>query len=482
MSAPARPSSFGGPRLGDGQPRFIPTTGEFTGATQPQPSAWELEPPPAVFRPTCLTLATVGGCPLACTYCWAKDSGSPCRWPNETAVRAATRLVARSCRDQTQPFTAGLHGGGEPLADVERARRILGWVRAEAEAVGIVPRFGVTTCGVLDRDALRWVGQTFASVTVSLDGPAPIHDRHRRDRLGRPTWRRVDGSLCWLNDHARPQHLKVRMTVTRDGHATLTDNVCWVADRYRPDEIIVQPVFLGRDPAPNGESFARRLAAARRRLAGSGVTIVLPDSRPDERHGPFCPPLQANLLLTPEGHAAWCFADLSGDAPIVGTVEPISGRFVVDQRRFRRLAARVWALATGCRACPSSQHCSRGCPDVCALTARPNPRICELVRCDLRERLHDVVTRSMKMSENPVAWVRDGRRVVLVGGNGRRAAVLTTAAAAAWEWWADSNDFAAAVSRAAACWNEPAESVAAAVGDALAQVGGGRRSERLIRE
>lgn len=57
----------------------------------------------------------------------------------------------------------------------------------------------LTTNGVLvDEEWAALLGYLQVSITVSLDGPASVHDRVRPDLLGNPTHARALAGLDWL--------------------------------------------------------------------------------------------------------------------------------------------------------------------------------------------------------------------------------------------------------------------------------------------
>ena len=98
-------------------------------------------------------------------------------------VRAlATQLAALSQR-QRAPFEVIFHGG-EPL--LIGAARFESVCRELREALPSGASLGMQTNGVLLSEGVaRTCVRHAVSVSVSIDGPAAVHDRHRPDRRGR---------------------------------------------------------------------------------------------------------------------------------------------------------------------------------------------------------------------------------------------------------------------------------------------------------
>lgn len=160
-------------------------------------------------------------CNIACDYCYLAGR-DVVRFMSLDVVRAAIR----NARD------SGLLGreldivwhAGEPLAApsmfYERAFEIIDEEVGKAVAV----RHSIQTNGILIDE--RWCDlfvRWGLHVGVSIDGPAEIHDRHRRTRDGRPTHARVMQGIGHLQ----------RSGVDFDALAVVTD-----ASLDRADDIV----------------------------------------------------------------------------------------------------------------------------------------------------------------------------------------------------------------------------------------------------
>lgn len=139
-----------------------------------------------------LTISVTESCPLSCQYCYVTggDHGSRARGsrrPDAVAILETLTglLTARRGCELLQFF------GGEPTLNLPLVRRIIARVETLV-GEGILhrrPRLGIVTSGVFlkSREAASWLElmrDTGMLVTVSLDGPAPIHDRLRPLKAG----------------------------------------------------------------------------------------------------------------------------------------------------------------------------------------------------------------------------------------------------------------------------------------------------------
>jgi len=143
-------------------------------------------------------------CNLNCDYCYVYQMGDD-GWRNqpkrmaggtvEALASALGRLVAR----QARPLSVVFHGG-EPLligsAAFEHACSTL------SQAIGSESGLHLQTNGVLLTDTVLDICERFdVGISISVDGPAAVHDRHRPDHSGRGSHAKVIEALKRVRAH-----------------------------------------------------------------------------------------------------------------------------------------------------------------------------------------------------------------------------------------------------------------------------------------
>lgn len=132
-------------------------------------------------------------CNLRCRYCFYLDRAA--LYPETRRHRMPSAVLERMVRSflQTpQPSHTFAWQGGEPTLMGLPFYREATALQASLGAPGTVVANGFQTNGVLlDDDWAALFAEYRFLVGVSLDGPAPLHDRFRRDRSGRGTHARV---------------------------------------------------------------------------------------------------------------------------------------------------------------------------------------------------------------------------------------------------------------------------------------------------
>jgi uncharacterized protein len=142
-----------------------------------------------------LTLELTQTCNLRCHYCpyayQAQRYETPQRMSWQTLTNAVDTFMSHS-RDAKERSVS--FWGGEPLLGFPLIQRTVGHVARRYPAAK--PIYLFTTNGTLLSDAVSsFLIEHDFRVLVSLDGPAVVHDRHRMDRSGRPTFARVTARL-----------------------------------------------------------------------------------------------------------------------------------------------------------------------------------------------------------------------------------------------------------------------------------------------
>ncbi len=138
------------------------------------------------------TLSLTHRCNLACRYCYA---GKPTRGDMslETARKAVDFVMELTPREQAIDFC---FFGGEPLLRFDVLRDIAQYVGERSRETQRPVHLNVTTNGTLLNDAvLEFFDRERVHLCVSLDGPQPVHDRHRRYGDGRGSFSDVVANL-----------------------------------------------------------------------------------------------------------------------------------------------------------------------------------------------------------------------------------------------------------------------------------------------
>ncbi|MFZ2088293.1 MAG: anaerobic sulfatase maturase, partial [Desulfobaccales bacterium] len=154
-------------------------------------------------------------CNLNCSYCFflKKESlypGSHFRMSDEVLETYIRQLI--ECH-RSPRVTVSWQGGEPTLMGLDFFQRALNFQK-RYQRPGMIFENTLQTNGTLLNDEwCEFLRQHNFLVGISIDGPRPLHDLHRRDKQGGPTFDRVMGGLRLLQKHGVEYNILV--TVNR---------------------------------------------------------------------------------------------------------------------------------------------------------------------------------------------------------------------------------------------------------------------------
>lgn len=164
----------------------------------------------ATVRIDTVLLKVASRCNLNCSYCYVYNMGDeswrimPKRMELDTQTLVA-RQLGRLFTAQAEPFAVVLHGGEPLMLGPLRLQTLLTDLR---ETVPAACTISIQTNGVLITPRILDLCAAFeVSLSVSLDGPAGVHDRHRVDLRGRASHAAVIAGLSRLQRHPKANAL-----------------------------------------------------------------------------------------------------------------------------------------------------------------------------------------------------------------------------------------------------------------------------------
>lgn len=162
-----------------------------------------------------LSLAVAQKCNLGCTYCYAQKGefgGAPKDMPLATAIKAVDLLLAQASRGDKINIA---FMGGEPLRNRDVLRGATEYAARAGSQRGISVGFSVTTNGTLvSEDDGDFFEEHGFSVTISVDGPRPVHDRLRPFKNGVGSYDVIMKRARPLLSRQRRMQVSARVTVT----------------------------------------------------------------------------------------------------------------------------------------------------------------------------------------------------------------------------------------------------------------------------
>ncbi len=203
-------------------------------------------------------------CNLDCEYCFylhkdqLYDDGERWRMSDET-LEAYIQQYVEAQPDAVDEITFAWQGGEPTLMGVEFYERAIELQRRHVPANKRIQNTMQTNGVLLDDRWCEFLRRNGFLVGLSIDGPAELHDRYRRDKQGQPTFPAVLRGLKLLEEHGVEYNLLV------------------VVNRHNGDHGRRVYTYL-RD---NGASFFQFIPIVERRGIGAHAEELSPDVQPD---------------------------------------------------------------------------------------------------------------------------------------------------------------------------------------------------------
>ena len=152
-----------------------------------------------------LVLQPTPFCNIACDYCYLPDRGERGRMSLGVLAQALKRVADSGWLGPT--LDVAWHAGEPLVVPVDYYAAALELFRQCLPAT-VAVRHGIqTNATLIDPDWCRFFVEHRIDVGVSLDGPADLHDAHRRTRAGRGTHAAVLRGVRLLQAHGVPFHV-----------------------------------------------------------------------------------------------------------------------------------------------------------------------------------------------------------------------------------------------------------------------------------
>ena len=164
-------------------------------------------------------------CNMACRYCLRDGEDSlDANVTSAETIEKICQYILNYCSTYDETKITIQPWGGEPLLEKERIFQIQDILRNG----GIDPCITIETNGILlNEPTIRELRQRNIWVSVSIDGPATVHDVQRVFRNGAPTHSAVERNLKRLYE-AYEGHISVIATVTKETYSRIDDIICYL--------------------------------------------------------------------------------------------------------------------------------------------------------------------------------------------------------------------------------------------------------------
>src|SRR6516164_6440715 len=319
-----------------------------------------------------LLVKVAARCNIDCSYCyWFRDAAvydKPKLMSAEVLHQLLRRIEEHIVKYSLAEFPLILHGGEPLLWGVENFHRIAEACEAISARTGCEIPIAVTTNGILiDEDWLHCFEVHDIAVAISLDGPAHIHDIHRRTFQGTGTHAAVERAARMLV--ARDINVSA-LAVCNPAHDPKEYFDFFAACGIPNYDIMIPDATVGENPPPVASFYKglfdlwleanRQEPTVSIRIITDMVTALLGNDSPTEGVG--YKPIELCTVMTDGSVEAHDVLRIAGDG-FTHTTFNIFEHALDDVRQEPRWQAARHAsinLCEKCRQCKFMNACGGG--------------------------------------------------------------------------------------------------------------------------
>ena len=317
-----------------------------------------------------LSLAITDNCNLRCVYCH-NSAGDPHKtgaMPREV-IRAVIDAYFSQVTSLPNEVCISFNGGGEPTFAHAELDFAINHALSAAANVHKRVTFMMATNGFYGDHIREYVVQHFRTVSLSLDGPAFIQNRHRPTASGGDSFDRVHGTAKYFATHSFP--FAFRATVSAFSLPHLRSVVDFIADEFPGRSVGLEHLNpFGRaersiDPLvvpPDKSAFADAIAGLIDYAKDRNVMILNSASTEYNLVRPvFCTNIGVpNWTVSTTGEIVACGRDKAPELFVFGRFNRETGRVDIDRDRVDRLQSLNVLEYPECQDCFCKYHCAGG--------------------------------------------------------------------------------------------------------------------------
>ena len=310
-------------------------------------------------------------CNLNCSYCFAaqgKYQGERALMSFEVGKQAFDFLIANSGtrRNLEVDFF-----GGEPLMNWDVVKQLVAYAREQEKIHNKNFRFTLTTNGILiDDDVIEFSNKEMSNVVLSLDGRKEVHDRLRKDYMGRGSYDTIVPKFKEFVERRGNKNYYMRGTFTH-ANTDFTNDILHMADMGFT-ELSMEPVVCSPDDdaALTNEDLPvlfeqyEILAKEMIERKKQGKPFTFYHYMLDLKHGPCiykrisgCGSGTEYMAVTPSGDLYPCHQFVGDEKYLLGNIyDGVTNKDIQDEFKLCNAYARK-----ECDDCWAKLYCSGGC-------------------------------------------------------------------------------------------------------------------------
>lgn len=319
-----------------------------------------------------LALAITDNCTLRCVYCHASAGETHKQSTMSPEIIDAVLNSYFNFIGSQDSVSISFNGGGEPTYIFPRLVYAVEKAKSIAKYKNMKISFSMATNGYYGDKIRKFIVDNFTTVSLSFDGSAFIHNRHRPLPNGEGSFHKVFETAKYFHHNKFP--FAFRATVSSFSLPYIFEIIDLIAKEFPGKSIGLEHLNpFGRalqhnDPlvdAPDKEVFAHKIVDALKYAEDKNVRILNSASTEYDLLRPvFCSNVGIpNWTVSTNGDVFACGRDNAPDEFYFGSFNPKTKTIVLDDKKIAKLHRMNVLNYPECVDCFCKYQCAGDCPD-----------------------------------------------------------------------------------------------------------------------
>lgn len=321
-----------------------------------------------------LGIGLTRNCTLLCEYCHA-DANRPIVADERTLTAGIEYAFRKAADTPRKTLSASFAVGGEPTMPWHLFKKTVSLLRNGefSDEMGVQKVFlSMTTNGYYGDKKRQFIGENLDHLTLSCDGNPEIHNLHRPNRHGRPTYAVVAESIKYFLSKRPRVKVGIRATVSDKSVKLLPHIVRHFAAEFGTGiAVAFEPLIqLGRAAecemigTPPIAEFTEFFLAARAVAKELGVRVISSGLSLSRLISRYCGAMSIpSFALCVDGAVTACHRDQDGSDYGYGRIEADTQKIMLSADRVRQIR-NLSDIPPQCDTCFAKWNCAGDCPDL----------------------------------------------------------------------------------------------------------------------
>lgn len=338
-----------------------------------------------------ISIPVTDNCNLRCQYCYFRAGDKDRRRSQSKEeikcyVDAYLRRIGDyKVRNKENYIDVSIAGGGEPTVEFDVFQYAVLYCEEAFKERGLLPRFSMPTNGVYGDRVRSFIADHFYQVSLSMDGPQFIQDKHRPLASG-------EASFKWVYDTAKYFYKRkipyaFRVTVSAYSVHYLKEILDFFNEEFPGKMVGLEPMNLfgravgNRELQPPDEmEYSEKLLEAYDYAYSKNIPIrTAGTGKFDQLRTVFCGAVGIpNWTITTEGRITSCTRDNLPDLFSFGRYDKEKKEIVIDEGKIKTLRNMNVFYYPECQDCFCKYNCAGDCPDL---------RVANMLNCEATKKV-----------------------------------------------------------------------------------------------